>query len=42
MTVTFEPGDGSFDVIIETDEEVPREWADCPAAAIYRRVQGDR
>lgn len=38
MTVSHEPGDGSFEVIIEEREPVPQDWVTCKAAVILRRT----
>lgn len=41
MTITFESGDGSFDIIIEDHEPVPAEWVSCAAAEIWRKDPAD-
>jgi hypothetical protein len=42
MNISHEPGDGTTDVMLELYDPLPLEWARCPSAAIYRRVEGGR
>ena len=37
MTVSFEPGDGSFEIILDAYEAFPQEW-NIPSAFVMRRV----
>lgn len=36
MRLSFEPGDGSFEIWLEADEALPAEWAKEPAAMVLR------
>lgn len=42
MNVSHEPGDGSFDVVLELHDPLPLEWARCACARIVRRIEGGR
>jgi hypothetical protein len=42
MNVSHEPGDGSFDVVLELYDPLPLEWCRCPAARIVRRIEGGK
>lgn len=40
MHMSFEPGDGSFHVVLSEHEPVPAEW-NIPPAEIWREVAAD-
>ncbi len=38
MKVYFEPGDGSFEIILESQETVPQEWKGRADTTVLREV----